>query len=708
MSLNLEHKIVLNQELIDAPNILDRFGEDDQKKIADHIWTGYARDKQSRSRWERRMSAAMDLAMQVQQAKSFPWPGASNVVFPLVTIGALQFSARSYSNIIQGTQVVRYRTIGGGDTESNKRATRIGQHMSWQVLEEDVAWEEQHDRLLINLAIVGCNFIKTYYNPSLGYVVSELVMAKDFVIDYWAKSVEQAARKTHRIPLYKNEIYERVQQKLFIDVLDKAWYKSAPQFTSPSDPRSDTRRGQDPAYSDDSAAYVMLEQHCWMDLDGDGYEEPYIGTIEEGSKQPLRLTSRVDSMDQIHRRGSTIEFIKATESFTKYSFIPSPDGGVYDLGFGTFLGPLNEAVNSGINQLLDNGTMQNSIGGFLGRGAKIRGGVYTLAPFQWARVDSTGDDLRKNIVPFPDRPASDVMFKLIGFLVDYANRVAGTQDMQMGENPGQNTPASTYQGMQEAGMQTYGMIFKRVWRCMKEEFKKRYALNARYLASVDTFGNSADKIYREDYKGNPDQIAPVANPNINSSQMRFQVASAVKQAAMMTPGYEIPEVERAWLTALQVENIDTIYPGPDKVKPLPNPKMAVEQMKMQGKQLQIDAEKQKWANHLMEERRVNNAKIMQLEAQAYSLIKGAQAADVEHKLAALQLMIDHFKNTNEQTTQQIQALMGAGDETKGQDSNGGGVPRLAGPSGNAGGDGVSQSGSGDASGAVGGGGSTVQ
>ena len=58
------------------------------------------------------MNAAMDFALQVQKVKSFPWPNCSNVVFPLITIAALQFSARSYSNIIQGTDVVRYRTLG--------------------------------------------------------------------------------------------------------------------------------------------------------------------------------------------------------------------------------------------------------------------------------------------------------------------------------------------------------------------------------------------------------------------------------------------------------------------------------------------------------------------------------------------------------------------------------------------------------------------
>jgi hypothetical protein len=76
------------------------------------------------------------------------------------------------------------------------------------------------------------------------------------------------------------------------------------------------------------------------------------------------------------------------------------------------LGPLNEGVNTAINQIFDAGTMANSNGGFLGRGAKIRGGVYTFAPWEWKRVDSTGDDLRKSLVQLPTREPSAVLLSV--------------------------------------------------------------------------------------------------------------------------------------------------------------------------------------------------------------------------------------------------------------------------------------------------------
>jgi chaperonin GroES len=633
----------------------------------------------------------MDLAMQAAKEKNFPWPGCSNVVFPLVTIAALQFSARSYSSIIQGTNVVRYRVIGKVDMAAHERAFRIGKHMSWQVLEEDLSWEEQHDRLLINLAIVGSAFVKTYWDAGKGYVTADLVMAKDLVIDYYAKSVESAARKSHLIPMYRNEVYERIMGDTFTDVREETWWTQAPAG-APKYPSTDRRLGLNPPPPDDYTPFHFIEQHTWFDLDGDGYQEPYIATCEFNSHRPVRLVARIENDSDIEKINGEVVKIKAQEYFTKYSFIPSPDGGIYDLGFGIFLGPINEAVSSGINQLIDLGTVQNSNGGFLGRGAKIRGGVYTIAPYEWKRVDSTGDDLRKNIVPFPEKNPNEVMFKLIGLLIEYANRIAGTVDATVGENPGQNTPASTYQGMTEQGMQVYSMIFKRVWRCMKEEFKRRYELNRVYTRSHEDFGSGKDFIRREDYLGNPDQVAPVANPRITSTVMRVQQAIAVKQDSMATAGYDIAEVTKEFLESLEVEGIERMYPGPGNVKPgheMKNPKVAQQEIKVQELQMKLKEERLRWAHELLEQQRLNNAKIRLAEAQALKAASDANATDAATKLEAYNQLIETHDKFNDMVNERIKALLGEASGEGGEASDQAGVRRVENKPGDAGGTQVS-------------------
>ena len=122
-----------------------------------------------------------------------------------------------------------------------------------------------------------------YYSPSEGRNVSELVSAKDFVISYWAKSIPTAARKTHVISLHRNDIYSRVKNGLFRDCLGESWY-SSPQPRPPgaSQAKADKRTGMTaPSRPDDTTPIRFLEQHVRMDLDGDGYAEPYIITVEE-------------------------------------------------------------------------------------------------------------------------------------------------------------------------------------------------------------------------------------------------------------------------------------------------------------------------------------------------------------------------------------------------------------------------------------------
>jgi hypothetical protein len=296
--------------------------------------------------------------------------------------------------------------------------------------------------------------------------------------------------------------------------------------------------------------------------------------------------------------------------------------------------------------------MANGGGGFLGRGAKIRGGAYTFAPFEWKRVDSTGDDLHKSIVPLQVREPSGVLLQLLSLLINYTNRISGSTDMMSGENPGQNTPAETSRTMVEQGAKIYNAIFKRIWRSMKEEFKKLYILNSIYLPSKQTFGHAGQVALREDYLGDPSSVLPVADPAITSDEMRMRQAMALKQASMTTPGYNREEIEKRFLHALNVEGISLVYPGPSKVPPLPNPKMQVEQVKASIKQMQFKSEQMMFMAKLGEERRLNTAKIMELHAKASMEIEQADAtkagADLAQMEGVLSVLIAHDESLGRQ------------------------------------------------------------
>ena len=691
--LKIESKIKLNKQTIESPNLTHHFDDEELTHIGQWVFEGFQRDKSSRKEWEERTAAAMDLAMQITREKNFPWADASNVAFPLVTIAVMQFHARAYPALVYGNDVVKCRVIGE-DIEGNETmiAHKISTHMSWQCMEQDTSWEEQHDRLIINVACVGTAFKKTYFKHQIN---GDLVMAKDLVMNYYSKSVDQCPRKTHIIPLFRNDIYERVKRGHFADVLDEPWFNSSAPGMSKENYNEDNRHGVRPNQSDETTPFITLEQHVNVDLDGDGYAEPYVITIEESSQTVLRIVTRFDREEDIERNNQNeIIKINAREFFTKYPFIPSPDGGIYDVGFGVLLGPLNESCNTLVNQLIDAGTMASTAGGFLGRGAKIRGGEYSFSPLEWKRVDSTGDDLRKSIFPLPVREPSAVLFQLLNLIVDYTNRISGATDMLVGQNPGQNTPAQTSQEMVKQGQMVYSAIYKRLWRSMKDEFKKRFILNGIYLpmGRAIPFGNGSQKIWREDYLSDPDRIVPGADPTISSEGASFQKAITLKQNAMATPGYNMIEIEKDFLRAMKVDNIERIYPGPGKVpeeaKIPHNPKLVVEQMKMQGEQAKLQLEKLMFAAELQETMRMNQAKINELEAKAMKEIAEGQGVATGHEISAFNAMLGAMKHQNEVMTKKVELILKGMEieqneqvRNAGGNAGGGNVGGMAGASG---------------------------
>ena len=180
-------------EILKSNNVAKLLDDDDLKRIGRRVCDDFDMDAAARSEWETRQAKALKLALQVMETKSFPWPNAANVKFPLITVGALQYHSRAYPELINGTDVVQCRVIGpDADGQKTERAMRIAAHMSFQVLEEDCSWEEETDRALIAQAIVGCTFKKTFFDPKQQIVVSEHVLAKDLYVPYFTKDLKSA------------------------------------------------------------------------------------------------------------------------------------------------------------------------------------------------------------------------------------------------------------------------------------------------------------------------------------------------------------------------------------------------------------------------------------------------------------------------------------------------------------------------------------
>lgn len=676
-----QHPIKIDfAKLVNEPNIAKLLTKEQLTKIAGEVMDGFKVDLSSREDWEKRNADGMKLALQVTEDKSFPWPHCANVKFPLVTVAALQFLAR-VSILTKGKDIAKCDVIGQDlSDEERQRAKRISSHMSYQLIEEDIEWINDDEKAKFSACIMGCAFKKSYFDSVQGINISEHVPAMNLVVNYGAKSLETAERITQLIPMSANKVQEKFRQGLYIKPDESAMTTSDQPLPNELRSASDEAQGTKPNAATSLLNFQVLEQHCWMDMDADGYQEPYVVTVHAGSGEVMRIVARFfDEGDVFRVNDATVRRLRiksATASddgklvyekqikklqtddknfilriepqhfYTKYTFIPSPDGGFYDLGFSALLGPVNAAVNTLINQQLDAGTMQVTAGGFLGRGVKLKGGRNTFDPFEWKPVDSAGDDLRKNIVPLPVNAPSTVLFQLLGVLIQYGEKISGATDIMTGVSPGQNTPAETSRNTIEQGMMLFSGIYGRMYRSFKSELTKRYRLNQLYLETSPQYVMLSDgkgaMITQDDYKKGKFKVVPAADPAVVSQSQRQQRAMTLMNAAHGNSGYNMYLVNKEFLESNDIANIDMVLPdpaGPNAIPPQPNPKLEIEKGKLELANLEEKNAHAVAVATLQMEFQESQAKISKLEAEASKLLAEADGVEIQQQISAINAQV---------------------------------------------------------------------
>ena len=578
-------EILKIETILKSTNLAEDLDEDDLNEIGAYIVSGYETDIDSRQEWEDKIGEWTNLALQVAEKKTFPWPNAANVKYPLVTVASMQFNARAYPALISGTNPVRGRVIGKDvDGSKTERSIRVAKHMSYQLIEQMDDWEEQMDKLLFALPIVGCLFKKTYYSTTLGRNVSEVVYPKELVVNYWAKTLEDAQRITHVLEYSDNALKEKISGGLF---KDQDYQKEPSESVEGND--TDKALGQEkPEVEDDTSPFIFLEQCCFLDLDGDGYKEPYIVTVDKATKKVARIVARFENKNITYAEdGKTILRIDPFQFYTKFSFVPSPDGGFYDIGFGVVLGPINETINTLINQLLDAGTLSNLQSGFISKGIRIRGGNMSFTPGEWKSVNSVGADIKQGLLPLPVREPSQVLFSLLGMMVTAGEKLSSVSEIMTGEIPGQNVKATVAMTAVEQGMKIFNAIYKRIHRSLSKEYKKLFKLNSMYLNEKEYFvildvGNErGEQIGIKDYNLEDVDVVPSSDPNVATEQQRLQkleVLTHLLQMGTINP----QEYTKRFLEATEQPNIEALMQMPDRGPP---PELEFEMKQHQDKMM---------------------------------------------------------------------------------------------------------------------------
>jgi len=606
--------------LLESTNIADTLSKDKLTEIGMKAKAGFEQDLESREDWEKAMEEWIKLAKQVTETKSYPWSNASNVKYPLLSTAAMQFAARAYPSLVPSDRkVVKGRAIGKDPTgQKSKTAEAVSTYMSYQLMEEMDGWEEDMDKLLIMLPIVGTMFKKTYWDSVKKVNCSKLVLPKNLVVDYWTKSLRDAERISEIIELSPRKVKERQLAKLWRDV-------DLGQPPSPMDASA-------PASIDSTTPYTFIEQHCFLELDDDEYEEPYIVTFHRESGEVMRIVARFDTDTMTLNDDGDIIAIDPIHYYTKFGFVPNPDGSFYDIGFGVLLGPINESVNTLINQLIDSGHLHSLQSGFLGKGLRLRMGETRFAPGEWKTVNAMGTDLKQQILPLPTKEPAKVLFELMGSLITSGKELASVAEIFVGKMPGQNTPATTTMATIEQGMKVFTAVYKRIYRALDEEFAKLYRLNSIYL-DPQTYVDVVDmEVGPDDFNLKNNNIYPGADPTAVSQTERLLKAQGLMEllpSGVLDPVAVVKRVLEAqeqpqWEQLMIKQVAET-----GQLPPKQDPKLQEMQMKGQMEQAKFALQGQQ-AEH--------KAQLEERSAQAQLAMKGQEhAMNMQAKQQELQL-----------------------------------------------------------------------
>lgn len=582
-------------EWAELDNVAEKLDEQQLNVLGDRVIAEYKIDESSRTEWKEKAERALDRAKLKTSKKTYPFDGAANVKNPILATAALQFAARAYPAIVDGLRIVKGQVVGddrgvpmmGPDGQpvvnpqtgelqwqvqpgaKRSKAERIGKHMSYQLLNEMPEWEEDTDVLLGQIPVIGCAFRKVFYSKVLGRNQDEMISALDFVVNQSTRSLDTVPRMTQLFKLYPHEIEERQNAGVFLDI----------------------DLGIAPGAGDDEdAPHKFLEQHRYIDLDGDGYREPWVVTVHEDTGKVVRIVANFDPNQLRLGEDGNLARIARYNMFVKYPFFRDPAGGFYDLGFGELLEPLSEVIDSTVNQMLDAGHLQNAGGGFIGSGIRLKKNQMRFAPGQYHVVEASGSAIKDAIVNMQHPGPSDVLFQLLGMMVEWSKDIANVKDVLTGDQQ-RNQPATTTLALIEQGMKVYTSIYKRIYRALKKEFELLFKLNAKHLPEQQyiTIMDTELAVAREDYDQGSMDVLPAADPNQVTDIQKMQRAQVYLEVGTkpeaVQAGVDPRECFLRFFDAMGAEEVEKLIP-PKPAQPSP-----AEQMQMRGMAAEV-AEKE--------------------------------------------------------------------------------------------------------------------
>jgi len=536
-------------------DLTESLPEDELASIAADVVDNFTADKDSRAEWESMFERGFDLLGLKLVEGSEPFEGACTAVHPLLIESAVKFQSKASQELFPPLGPVKANILGKTTPEKEMQANRVQNFMNYQLTEQMPEYFEEFERMLFHLPLIGSAFKKVYYNSTLKRPSSEFIPIDQFYISYYATDLRNADRYTHVI--YRSPI--ELQKDMLAGVYTEMELPSPNQLNiTPFASKMDTILGLSPSYDTDPQ-YVLLEQHCYLDIEDEGMALPYIVTVEEQSRTILSIRRNYEQNDPNREKRS---------HFVHYRFVPG--FGFYGLGLIHFLGNLTMSATAAMRSLIDAGQFANLPGGFKAKGVRMVGDNDPIAPGEFKEVEATGIDLSRAIVPLPYKEPSQTLYQMLQFVTAAGQRFADSTE-QIVSDAASYGPVGTTMALLEASSKFFTAIHKRLHKSQRDEFKILAKIDYDYLPDEYPYEVPFEdrNIFKKDFDGRVD-IVPVSDPNIPSNAHRMMLANMALQMAQQSPPgmFNLEALNRTILHAANMPNLEEILPPKIEPKPL--------------------------------------------------------------------------------------------------------------------------------------------
>tara|TARA_R100001443_G_scaffold29693_2_gene42932 strand:- start:2189 stop:4642 length:2454 start_codon:yes stop_codon:yes gene_type:complete len=540
-------------------NLAEFIDEQDLMGLSAELVSSYMSDKESRKDWEDSYMKGLDLLGLKFEDRSIPWDGACGVFHPMLSEAVIRFQAQTIQEIYPAAGPVKTRIVGKLTDEKTSQAQRVQNYLNYLITERMTEYRTETEKLLFSLPIAGSAFRKVYYDPNMGRPCAMFVPAEDFVVSYGAADLTTCERATHVMKKTSNEIKKLQVAGFYIDI----------DLTAPTPDISDIQEkynrltGDSDNYEFDNR-HTLLEMHVDIDLVGfedmsmgeqTGIALPYVITIDKSSRQILSIRRNWDEDDpkKIPR-----------QHFVHYQYLPG--FGFYGFGLVHMIGGLSKSATSLLRQLVDAGTLANLPGGLKARGLRIKGDDTPIMPGEFRDVDVPGGAIRDSITFLPYKEPSNVLYQLLGDIVNEGRRFASAADVKASDINGE-APVGTTLAVLEREMKVMSAVQARVHASVGKELKILSGIVRDYGPETYPYELSDDPLVSEDFDDRVD-IIPVSDPNAGTMAQRIMQYQAALQLAAQAPQmYDMPLLHRQMLEVLGIQDADKIVPTENDMKP---------------------------------------------------------------------------------------------------------------------------------------------